>query len=143
VSRKLIQVIDASDSEWKNHVAVTSRVIEEIQAENTQRVLLFNKADKLSCSERKQIGKEYPDSLFVSAFSMEDMGRLRCKLAEMQSCELVELRLVLNYNECQILAEFREFVNVISENYAEQITVVIRSTKKYIGKLKSKCEDIT
>ncbi|MFW7379780.1 MAG: GTPase HflX [Oligoflexus sp.] len=133
-----IQVIDASDSAWRHHIEVSSQVIRDIHLDKSQCLLVFNKIDKLTESARTQMEKEFSNALFVSALADEDMFRLRSKLIDMQSRELVESRLVLNYEDLYILSEFRDYVDVVSEEYADRIHVVVRSTRKYVDKLRSR-----
>lgn len=79
----LILVLDAS-SEWVDQQLETvNAVLEELGAQDVQKMFVFNKVDKVQDPfERKKLQIAYPDAMFVSSFSKEDMWELRQKIAD-------------------------------------------------------------
>lgn len=65
----LIHVVDLSDKNWRNHILVVTKTLEEIKADRIPTVIAFNKLDKalLQEKEKEQIKKEFPSSVFISA----------------------------------------------------------------------------
>jgi GTP-binding protein HflX len=81
-SNLLLWIMDAS-SEWIDQQYETVRaVLSTLGAEKIPRLLIFNKNDLVKDPFlRKKIAIDYPDALFVSAQSREDMGLLKDHIA--------------------------------------------------------------
>lgn len=79
----LILVLDAS-SEWVDQQLETvNAVLAELGAQDVEKMIVFNKVDLVDDPFiRKKLQIAYPDSLFVSSFSKEDMVELRNLIAE-------------------------------------------------------------
>jgi GTP-binding protein HflX len=74
----IIVVVDISDPNYKKHIEVTDSVLNELKVEHKERIIVFNKADKVASKFEKQIIKKgYKDSFVVSSYSPEDMENLR------------------------------------------------------------------
>ncbi len=80
----LLHVIDASHSSWEEHRLVVDEVLTELGAIATPLVHVFNKMDLLAPdvdeAVRTRVGNLIPDSLFVSAQSIEALEPLRERL---------------------------------------------------------------
>lgn len=134
----VLQIIDVSDDDWRNHISVTSEALKGVDMSEIPCWLVFNKIDRLSSDKLSQIRAEYPDALFVSALSKIDMSTLRAKLIGLQDEGLLKCQLTLSYAQYPVLAEFRSYVQVIEEDYSEEVRVLVKSTEDVINKLKSK-----
>jgi GTPase len=62
----LVEVVDVSDPEHGEHVATTSEVLRDLELDDTPRLRVYNKVDKLSDDERHALENE-PDSVTISA----------------------------------------------------------------------------
>jgi len=82
----LLHVIDSSHPSWEEHRFIVDEVLTDIGAIDTPLVHVFNKMDLLSPEVdeaiRTRVGNLIPDSLFVSAQSMEALEPLRERLRE-------------------------------------------------------------
>ncbi|MDW8479412.1 MAG: ribosome rescue GTPase HflX [Xanthomonadales bacterium] len=90
----LLEVVDASDGECERRIAEVDRVLAEIGAGETPRLLVFNKIDRLP--ERPvPVGPAGPRRLFVSALTGEGLPALRQAVSEALGGERLvgELRL--------------------------------------------------
>jgi GTPase len=80
----LLHVIDASHASWEEHRFVVDEVLTELGAVNTPLVHVFNKMDLLASdvdeAVRTRVSNLIPDSLFVSAHSLEALEPLRERL---------------------------------------------------------------
>ena len=80
----LLHVIDASHASWEEHRLVVDEVLTELGAIDTPLVHVFNKMDLLAPdvdeAVRTRVGNLIPDSLFVSAHSIEALEPLRERL---------------------------------------------------------------
>lgn len=117
----LLQVIDYSDSHYKEQIAVTERTLKELGAEGIPMLYLYNKADKVSAedipgcpaSEIGDAGSCLPvvtqDSIYLSAKEKRGMEELVC---------LIEKKLAGNYQECTFLIPYTDgrAVSYLNEN---------------------------
>ena len=78
----LLVIMDAS-SPWSDlQLATVNEVLADLCAQTIPRVLVFNKIDCVKDPfELKKLSVKYPDALFVSAFSREDMLAVKDHIA--------------------------------------------------------------
>jgi GTP-binding protein HflX len=87
----LLHVIDASHSDWEEHYEVVVGVLDELDLGDHDRVLVFNKIDRLTHAEEEALREriralEPVPAVFVSAFNPESLDALRDTLrARVQS----------------------------------------------------------
>lgn len=134
----LIKVIDASDQDWRSHIEVTTRVLQEIGLGEKNCLLLFNKIDKVERRDLREMASEFSEALFVSAVNSDDMLMLRSTILDLQHRELIECSLELSYSEYAILAEFHAHVQVVLEEFGDTVSVRVRSTADMLAKLKAR-----
>jgi GTP-binding protein HflX len=78
----LLHVIDASHSDWEEHYDVVNGVLEDLGLDEHDRVLVFNKVDRLTHSEEEALrdrirALEPIPAVFVSAFDPATLDALR------------------------------------------------------------------
>jgi GTP-binding protein HflX len=78
----LLHVIDASHSDWEEHYEVVNRVLRDLDLDDHDRVLVFNKIDRVTHAEesalRERIRALEPlPAVFVSAFDPDSLGAVR------------------------------------------------------------------
>jgi len=71
----LLHVVDASDPSWQEHVRSTERILADLKLDETPRLLVFNKADRTSESQRADILLTH-EGIFVSAIQRESTRQL-------------------------------------------------------------------
>lgn len=80
----ILEVVDASAEDYKEHLEVTQKVLSSIVEENTPRILVFNKAETASKERREELLANYPNALQISALENIGMEALRLKLLELE-----------------------------------------------------------
>jgi GTP-binding protein HflX len=74
----LIIVCDISDPNYQKHLRVTQEVLKELNIEQKDQIIVFNKKDILNDPVRARIiMRNYPNSFLVSSYDEEDMKNLR------------------------------------------------------------------
>lgn len=74
----LIIVCDISDPNFKKQLEVTQKVLTELNVEDKEKLIVFNKKDLLNDPIKAKITKRiYPNSFVVSSFNPDDMKDLR------------------------------------------------------------------
>jgi GTP-binding protein HflX len=77
----IVEVVDVSDPEHTDHIATTSEVLRDLNLDDTPRLRVYNKIDKLSDDERHALSNE-PDSVGLSAL---DKSSTRALLQRVES----------------------------------------------------------
>jgi GTP-binding protein HflX len=62
----IVEVVDVSDAEHAEHVTTTNEVLRDLELDDTPRLRVYNKVDRLSDDERFALSNE-PDSVALSA----------------------------------------------------------------------------
>jgi GTP-binding protein HflX len=75
----LLEVADASDPECEEHLTTTAKILKELGLEQTPRLLVYNKLDRLS-DEQRFLLDETPDSVAISALSKDGARALLEKI---------------------------------------------------------------
>lgn len=116
----LLQVVDYSDSHFKEQIAVTERTLKELGADGIPMLYVYNKADKVSAEDipggaavDEDIIGSLPivmqDSIYLSAREKTGMEELIC---------LIEWKLSDGYTECTFLIPYTDgrAVSYLNEN---------------------------
>ncbi len=74
----LIQVIDASDPNWQEHIQVVQDVLDELGAGDKEMIYVFNKIDKVTNVEMSDfLFRNYKPHVLVSAIMQDGLDPLR------------------------------------------------------------------
>lgn len=109
----LLQVIDYSDSHYKEQIEVTEKTLQELGAEGIPMIYVYNKADKVSSDDIPGFSDKLPvvtqDSIYLSAKEKVGMEELIC---------LIEKKLADGYRECTMLVPYTDgrAVSYLNEN---------------------------
>jgi GTP-binding protein HflX len=75
----ILEVIDAADPEYEEHVTTTEEVLGELELATKPRLRIFNKADRLSDEQRAAFGNE-TGSVLVSALDPKSLDPLLAEI---------------------------------------------------------------
>jgi GTP-binding protein HflX len=127
----LLHVIDISNPEWREHVQVVEHLVEELGAEKTPYIEVFNKADLF-------IGDILPhgeDIVAVSAKSGRGLEDLISSIGKRLDQGACRVNLFLPYDKGGVLDLLYREAKVEKVEYAETIEVTAVCTQKTLGKV--------
>lgn len=135
----LLQIVDASDPNWRSQLQVTSDVLGEIGAAEIPRRLVMNKIDRLTEAQREALAEELPDAWFVSAHRKDDVAVLRDRIVAFFEAAYVEAEFVVPYDRQHFVSEMHELGRVLTERYENHGVVVrVRTDPETADRLKSR-----
>ncbi len=134
-------VVDASDSELRKQVEVSEQVVRELGASEAPSWVLLNKVDLAFAGEREALAREFPQALQVSAYSRADGAAVRDRIIAFFDQQMVTAKLTIPYANQNVLAELRDQVRVVSEEYGEVITVELRSTPDVLARMRKRLKE--
>ena len=116
----LLHVVDLSADTYRNQIDVTNEVLTEIGAGDKPALLVFNKADLVKeFFLPKLLERSYIDSVVVSSFRPDDMVRLRKVIFEYFERDMVEMELVVPYQDTWLQSQIHEFSKILKKEYLE------------------------
>jgi len=117
----LLHVVDTSSQNYNDQIEVTKSVLEDIGAGDKPMMLVFNKADLVKeFYLPKLLERSHVDSLVVSANRPEDMKRLRDTLYEFFERDMLELEVMVSYQDTWLQSQIHEFSKVLEKQYLEE-----------------------
>jgi GTP-binding protein HflX len=75
----IVEVVDVSDAEHQEHVTTTGEVLRDLELDDTPRLRVYNKVDRLSEDERHALQNE-PDSVSISALDKSSTKTLLSRI---------------------------------------------------------------
>lgn len=138
-ARLLLHVVDGSDPAFREQHAVTEQVLSELEAGQNPRILVLNKADRLSAEERDALALEFPDAIILSARDPGDVARLHARIVDFFERSFEEAELVVPYAQAGIVHELHENGRVLEERFEEDGTHVrVRAPGSFLDGLRKR-----
>ena len=125
----LLHVIDASDPGFERQLAVTDKVLAEIDAQQVPRLRVFNKIDHVGDSaaqaeKEAELRAAWPGCIVMSARRADDVARLREKIIDFFRQDQVEAELFLPWSGQQSRGEIFATCEVLEERADEDGAVL-------------------
>ncbi len=119
----LIIVCDVSDPKFTNQLRVTNEVLAELGVEEKERIIVFNKKDKVNDLRKIKIAtREYDNCFTVSSFDPEDMKELKEFIVNFFLSKQTFYDLFVPYEEGPIHATIAGKTNVMNRHFHENGT---------------------
>ncbi len=132
----LLFVVDCSDPSFKSQLEVTFKVLDEVGATETPRLLILNKRDQLSEDDYKRIQSEYPEGIFISTRDPKDIAKMREIILSHFEGDMIDGEIYVPYSAKSLVGEIRSSVRVLEEKHSESgTTYFVRGSEKRIGQL--------
>lgn len=129
-SSLLLHVVDISSNNFEVEINTTDNVLKEIGIKNLNRILIFNKIDKLKNSEleelKSKIYKLYPSDkiVFISVIEKINVDKLLNLVEETLSLNYQNVSLLIPYDDYSILNSVYESYKIIKEEHLDKGTFV-------------------
>lgn len=118
-ARLLLHVVDAADPAFRDQLDVTVTVLTEIGAKENPRLLVLNKADKLSDEEQDALLLEFPDAVLMSAREPARVAELHARIVQHFQDSFEEDEFVIPYDGQRFVAALHESTTVLEEKWEE------------------------
>ena len=122
----LIHVLDASHPRVMEFYATTKNVLEELGADTSQALIVFNKMDRVDDeTTRICLRRDFPDAVFISVHSGQGLDELVERLSELVSRQSQSVELLLPLERPELLARLHREGTVHSIAYEETAARVL------------------
>jgi len=115
----LLHVVDGSSNMAHEYIEVVNTTLEEINATNTQTIMVLNKVDNMTAEQISVMRLEYPDAVFISAEQKIGLKELEQKITETIESGYADHTLRIPVSKYKAVAFIHEHANVESEKYEE------------------------
>ena len=114
----ILHVVDSSDPQAEKHIEVTNNVLKDMNIENIDKLLVFNKIDKCNKEELKSLELQYPEHISISALSIEGKNKLLDNVRQKLEKNLIKIKLKLPYDKGNWIEKIHNKAKVIEEKYS-------------------------
>lgn len=133
----LLFVVDSSDPSFRDQLAVTREVLEEVGASDLPQLLILNKRDKITTEEFNSLKEEFADGIFLSTRNPEDVKALREKILSYFESDMTDEDLFIPYKVQGLIGEIRSRMRVLSENYTNDgLKLSVRAKTQDLDRVK-------
>ena len=115
----LLHVVDASHSHFQEQMDAVLEVLREIGVDTKETILVFNKIDLLASRIQLERIVRLENSVGISAKSGDGIEKLLSLIAKVSGRHLVDMRLLIPYNDSGVLSLLYENTNVNELEYHE------------------------
>jgi GTPase len=142
----LLHVVDASHPDWEEQRQVVAEVLEELGLRGAERLLVFNKIDRLTHAEEDALrdrvrALESRPAVFVSALQAETLEALRDTLRARTRARLAHVEVRLPAADGEMLAAlYREGEVIHRVDRDGTILVTARLPWALVGRLRGRAE---
>jgi GTPase len=120
----IVHVVDGSHPDPATQLATVRDVLGEIEARDTPEIVVFNKSDLVSESERLVLRGLEPRAVFVSARTGEGIEELLARIADLIPQPEIEVTLLVPYDRGDVVARLHSIGRVLDTEYGEAGTLV-------------------
>ena len=128
----ILHVVDSSNPQAEKHIEVTNEVLKDMNVDNIEKLIVFNKIDKSQNKKIKSLELQYPNHLSISALTGKGKNKLLEKIKSILEKNLVEVKLKLPYNKGNWIEKIHNKGRVLEENYSKNnIFIKAKVPKKF------------
>lgn len=120
----LLHLVDGSSDEPGGQIAAVREVIQEIGADEIPELLVINKADTLTETQRLRVENLYPDAVLISALADSSFEELLGAVGEALTVNRVTLSLTVPYERGDVVAAAHRVGEVIEEKHDDLGTIL-------------------
>lgn len=120
----LVHLVDASDADPGNQIASVHAVLSEIEADDINEIIAFNKSDAITGTVLSRLRALHPDAVFVSAQTGDGLAELLERIVAGLHAKTVELDLEIPYDRGDLLAELHSSADVLATEHNDTGTTV-------------------
>jgi len=137
----LLHVIDASHPDWEEQRQVVREVLEDLGLKEAERIMIFNKVDRLTHGEEELLRNrvralEPRPAVFVSAHQADSLDALRETLKARIRSRLAQVVVRFSASDGEALAElYREGEVLDRDEAGGMMAVTVRLPRHFLGRL--------
>lgn len=118
----VLHIVDAADEDYEKQMKTVDEILNQIDAGDIRRVMVFNKIDLLDAHALEGLRYRYPDSLFISANEGTGIEDLLAYVQQAAADTGYVFQVLVPYNRGDITSLAHSKCHIISEEHTPQGT---------------------
>ena len=116
----LIRMVDISDPNAKRQIQTTNNVINDLGVENTDSLLVFNKADKINDPDILELElRRHPEAIIISSKNGTGLDLLRKAIISNYENKLSPHQITLKYKQAKLIPQIRKYAVIVKSDYED------------------------
>jgi len=116
----LIRMVDISDPNAKRQIQTTNNVINDLGVENTDSLLVFNKADKINDPDILELElRRHPEAIIISSKNGTGLDLLRKAIISNYESKLSPHQITLKYDQAKLIPQIRKYAVIVKSDYED------------------------
>jgi GTP-binding protein HflX len=116
----LIKMVDMSDPNAKRQIQTTNNVINALGVENTDSLLVFNKADKINDPDILELElRRHPKAIIISSKNGTGLDLLRKAIISNYENKLSPHQITLKYEQTKLIQQIRKYAVIVKSDYED------------------------
>ena len=116
----LIKMVDMSDPNAKRQIQTTNNVINALGVENTDSLLVFNKADKINDPDILELElRRHPKAIIISSKNGTGLDLLRKAIISNYESKLSPHKITLKYEQAKLIPQIRKYAVIVKSDYED------------------------
>ena len=116
----LIRMVDISDPNAKRQIQTTNNVINDLGVENTDSLLVFNKADKINDPNILELElRRHPEAIIISSKNGTGLDLLRKAIISNYESKLSPHQITLKYDQAKLIPQIRKYAVIVKSDYED------------------------
>jgi len=116
----LIRMVDISDPNAKRQIQTTNNVINDLGVENTDSLLVFNKADKINDPDILELElRRHPEAIIISSKNGTGLDLLRKAIISNYESKLSPHQITLKYEQTKLIPQIRKYAVIVKSDYED------------------------
>ena len=116
----LIKMVDMSDPNAKRQIQTTNNVINALGVENTDSLLVFNKADKINDPDILELElRRHPKAIIISSKNGTGLDLLRKAIISNYESKLSPHQITLKYDQAKLIPQIRKYAVIVKSDYED------------------------
>ena len=116
----LIRMVDISDLNAKRQIQTTDNVINTLGVENTDSLLVFNKADKINDPGILELElRRHPEAIIISSKNGTGLDVLRNAIISSYENKLTPHKITLKYEQTKLIQQIRKYAVIVKSDYED------------------------
>ncbi|MDV7105540.1 GTPase HflX [Vibrio sp. TH_r3] len=137
----LLYVVDASDPSFRAQLDVVHDVLGQVGVEDSEKLLVLNKSDRLSPEQQQALLEEFPDAMLTSTHNPLDIKKLHAYIVNLAEQGMIEEEIKVPYTANGVIGDIRSSMSVVKEEYGyEHVTLTVRSSAIDLARLKKRMQ---
>jgi len=133
----LIHLVDVSHPHFEEHIQIVNQLLEELDASEKQKPLVFNKVDLLKTTEMlNQLQITYPNAVFISAIRHIGLTQLHSNLVNIVEARFETRELILDINRGASEHLIYPYAEVTKKRYDKNfLYLTVKYDKEFAGRI--------